>query len=90
MFIGVYNATNDSGSDTCSEKAEAEVMRLMKQDPHRKNLHILLHKIQKVKQPEMLKFKVKSATTTLKKVQVTIIQKLATLIVQTIAQRRLT
>ena len=22
MFFGVYNTTNDSGSDTCSEKAE--------------------------------------------------------------------
>ena len=34
----------------------------MKQDPHWKNLPILLHNIQKVKQPEILKFKVKSAT----------------------------
>jgi hypothetical protein len=45
MFFGVYNTRNDSGSDTCSEKAEKVVMRLMKQHPHRKNRHISLHKI---------------------------------------------
>ena len=47
MFFGVYNTTNDSGSDTCSEKAEKSSHETDEtgSSPHRKKLHILLHKI---------------------------------------------
>jgi hypothetical protein len=29
MFFGVYNTTNDSGSDTCSEKAALELFSVL-------------------------------------------------------------
>ena len=88
MFFGVYNTTNDSGSDTCSEKAEKSSHETDEAASSQEDsAHIAA---QNIESEATRKSKWKVQQQHWKKVQVTLNQKLATLIRQTIAQRRWT
>ena len=65
MFFGVYNTTNDSGSDTCSEKAEKSSHETDEAaSSQEESAHIAA---QNIESESNQKIKVKSETTTLKK-----------------------